>query len=417
MSQEPRLFNLSIKENIRLGSLTATEEEIFSAAEKAGVIKFVRQLPQGLDTNVGIKGGFLSGGQNQRIAYARAILKNPKILLLDETTSSLDNKTEALIIETLKEIGVGRTTIIIAQRLKTVVHASFIYVFKQEEVIEQGSHEALLAQKGNYYGLYSRQNPFYGKEEIDIEAAIAAETIIQLRKASWLNKQAQQSPEKNQGHEEDHTPLKRQLDLVRSRVFPQHLRWVLLRREHYYVCREDGDDMLNDVYEAVLGRIVISLVIIVVFTLNNLTLSRVATNFTVRVRRMAFEAMLHYDQTYMDEKSDRASELTNILTLEAEKLYSMGLLIGIVLMVLTILVVGISIAIWHDWQLGIDFGAASPILAIGLARGFVQTGSLTSVDYQSNRSLAADVMLNVKQCTQPPGVLPAALHDQLLCPR
>jgi ATP-binding cassette subfamily B (MDR/TAP) protein 1 len=113
---------------------------------------------------------------------------------------------------------------------------------------------------------------------------------------------------------------------------------------------------------------------------------------------MAFEAMLHYDQNYMDEKSDRASELTNVLTVEAEKLYSMGgPLIGVVLMVLTSLFVGIVLGIWHDWQLGIVFGVAIPILAIGLARGFVQTSSLTSVDYQSNRSLAADVILNVKQ--------------------
>jgi ATP-binding cassette subfamily B (MDR/TAP) protein 1 len=405
VSQEPLLFNLSIKENIRLGSLTATDEEIVSAAEKAGVLKYVGRLPQGLDTNVGTKGGFLSGGQKQRIAIARAILKNPKILLLDEATSSLDNKTEALIIETLKEIGVGRTTIIIAQRLKTVVHANSIYVFKQGKVIEQGSHEALMAQKGNYYGLYSRQNPFYGEEEIDIEAEKAAEAIIPAQEAQLAGQAVPAMTFKKT------KAMKRIFSLLKGR-------WILLSlgcflsicagvtfpvfgyylgESIYYICREDGDDMLNDVYEAVLARIVISLVIILVFTLNNLILSRLATNFTARVRRMAFKAMLHYDQTYMDEKSDRPSELTNILTVEAEKLHSIGPLFGVALMVFASLFVGIVLGIWHDWQLGIVFGAAIPILAIGLARGFVQKVSLTSVDYQSNRSLAADVILNAKQ--------------------
>jgi ATP-binding cassette subfamily B (MDR/TAP) protein 1 len=405
VSQEPLLFNLSIKENIRLGSLTATDEEIVSAAEKAGVSKYVGLLPQGLDTNVGTKGGFLSAGQKQRVAIARAILKNPKILLLDEATSSLDNKTEALIIETLKDIGVGRTTIIIAQRLKTSVHANSIYVFKQGKVIEQGSHEALLAQKGNYYGLYSRQNPFLKQEEIDIEAAKAAEAIISAQERQLAGQAGPaMTCKKTRGMMKIFNLLRGNWILLSLGCFFSICGGVTLPafgyylgESIYYVCREDGDDMLNDVYNAMLGRIVLSGVIFIAFTLNNLTLSRVAFNFTVRVRRMAFEAMLHYDQTYMDEKSDRPSELTDILTVEAEKLYSIGPLIGVVLMVFTSLFVGIVLGIWHGWQLGVVFGAAIPILAIGLARGFVQTGSLTSVDYQSNRSLAADVILNLKQ--------------------
>mmetsp|Transcript_16988 Transcript_16988/g.30571 ORF Transcript_16988/g.30571 Transcript_16988/m.30571 type:complete len:511 (+) Transcript_16988:480-2012(+) len=110
VSQEPLLFNMSIRENIALGKKDASDEEILRAAEMAGVMVYVPRLPQGINTNVGTKGGFLSGGQKQRIAIARAILKNPKILLLDEATSSLDNKTEAVIIKTLKQIGKDRSS-------------------------------------------------------------------------------------------------------------------------------------------------------------------------------------------------------------------------------------------------------------------------------------------------------------------
>jgi ATP-binding cassette subfamily B (MDR/TAP) protein 1 len=403
VSQEPLLFNLSIKENIRLGQLTATEADIEKAAEMAGVMSYVGRLPQGLNTNVGTKGSFLSGGQKQRIAIARAILKNPKILLLDEATSSLDNKTEALIMETLRQIGKDRTTVIIAQRLKTIVHANTIFVFKRGTLIEQGTHDSLLAQRGNYFGLYSRQNPAHVQEEaIDIEAVKAAEAIVPVGKSQQVQPVAFKKTK----------AMKKILNLLKGNwillalgcffsicagiTFP--LIGYYLGESIYYVCAEDGDDMLNDVYEAFQMMLVVSLAIIIVFSLNNLTLTRVATNFVVRVRRMAFEAMLHYDQAHMDERADRCSELTNTLTVEAEKLYSMGgPIIGLALMVLASLITGVSIGIWLDWQLGITFGSAMPLLIIGIARGFVQNGNLTSVDYQTNRALAADVILNVKQ--------------------
>eukprot|EP00359_Climacostomum_virens_P007673 CAMPEP_0204904760 /NCGR_PEP_ID=MMETSP1397-20131031/5046_1 /ASSEMBLY_ACC=CAM_ASM_000891 /TAXON_ID=49980 /ORGANISM="Climacostomum Climacostomum virens, Strain Stock W-24" /LENGTH=143 /DNA_ID=CAMNT_0052073579 /DNA_START=164 /DNA_END=591 /DNA_ORIENTATION=- len=132
--------------------------------------------------------------------------------------------------------------------------------------------------------------------------------------------------------------------------------------------------------------------------MNNLLLCNVSLTFTIKVRRMALFSMLPYDQSFMDLKSDRANELINILTVEAEKLYSMeGPVIGVSLMVVVALLAGSGIAIWHDWLLGIVFSSAVPMLLLGLARGFVQTSSLTNVNYQSNRALASDVILNVKQ--------------------
>jgi ATP-binding cassette subfamily B (MDR/TAP) protein 1 len=127
VSQEPLLFNLTIQDNIRLGRLEATDAEVEQADQRAGVMAYARGLPEGLKTKVGSKGSFLSGGQKQRIAIARAIIKTPKFLLLDEATSSLDNRTEAALQLTLDEIGKETSTLVIAQRLKTVTHAHNIY--------------------------------------------------------------------------------------------------------------------------------------------------------------------------------------------------------------------------------------------------------------------------------------------------
>jgi ATP-binding cassette subfamily B (MDR/TAP) protein 1 len=404
VSQEPLLFNLSIKENIRLGQLTATDAEIEKAAEMAGVMSYVGRLPQGLNTNVGTKGSFLSGGQKQRIGIARAILKNPKILLLDEATSSLDNKTEARIMETLKQIGKDRTTLIIAQRLKTITHADFIFVFKHGSLIEQGTHESLLAQQGNYFSLYSRQNPLQVEEAIDIEAAKAKAIATQIQPKKEGQVQAQ-GFKKTRAFKNVVKLLRGNWGYITVAIllniaagFTYPLTGYYFGESIYYYCTEDGEDMLNDVYEAFIAQLVISSAILVIFTFNNFILTKLSLQFVIRARRLAFEAMLHYDQTHMDEKADRCNELTNVLTVGSEMLHSMGgPVIGFTVMVVTALVTGVIIATWLNWQLGLVLGACMPLFCIGLARGFIQNGRLTSVNYQSNRALAADVILNVKQ--------------------
>ena len=134
--QEPHLFAGTIRENIRYGREEATEEELIQAAVQANAYSFIMQLPQGLDTQVGERGGQLSGGQRQRIAIARAILKNAPILLLDEATASLDNESEQLVQDALKQLMRGRTTVAIAHRLSTIQHADKIIVMHEGEIVE-----------------------------------------------------------------------------------------------------------------------------------------------------------------------------------------------------------------------------------------------------------------------------------------
>jgi len=155
--QEPILFADTIRENIRYGRLEASQTEIEAAAEAANATEFIARTPKGLDTIVGERGVRLSVGQRQRIAIARALLKDAPILILDEATSSLDSITEQAIQETLNEVMQGKTVIVVAHRLSTIAHLDRILVFDQGRIVEDGTHNELLALGGSYHQLWSRQ--------------------------------------------------------------------------------------------------------------------------------------------------------------------------------------------------------------------------------------------------------------------
>ena len=155
--QETIIFGGTVRENIAYGRFDATEEEIIQAAKSANAHEFIAQLPNGYETSIGERGMQISGGQRQRLAIARAILKDPRILILDEATSSLDTESEALIQEALANLMKGRTTFVIAHRLSTVMNADRILVLKDGEIIESGTHSQLFAKNGLYRRLCDAQ--------------------------------------------------------------------------------------------------------------------------------------------------------------------------------------------------------------------------------------------------------------------
>ena len=155
--QEPLLFSMSIRDNLRYGRLDATDEEIVAAAQAANAHDFISRLPEGYDTVLGERGSRLSGGERQRICVARAFLKDSPILILDEPTSSIDSKTEAVILDSLDRLMEGRTTFMIAHRLSTIRRADWILVMDQGSVVEQGRHDDLLAAGGLYRQLHDLQ--------------------------------------------------------------------------------------------------------------------------------------------------------------------------------------------------------------------------------------------------------------------
>ena len=157
VNQEPILFNASVFENIAFGVEGATLEKVRQAAEVAHADEFINEMPAGYDTNIGDRGGKLSGGQRQRLSIARAVYKNPPILILDEATSALDTKSERLVQSALDHLMEGRTTIVIAHRLSTIRRADEICVMHEGEIVERGRHEELLALDGYYKRLCDMQ--------------------------------------------------------------------------------------------------------------------------------------------------------------------------------------------------------------------------------------------------------------------
>jgi subfamily B ATP-binding cassette protein MsbA len=158
VTQDSILFNDTIKANIALGKLDATDEEIIEALKIANAYEFVKDLPEGIYANVGDSGNKLSGGQKQRLSIARAVLKNPPIMILDEATSALDTESERLVQQALENMMQNRTSVVIAHRLSTIQKADMIVVMQKGEIVEQGTHDELLAKSGTYSKLVTMQS-------------------------------------------------------------------------------------------------------------------------------------------------------------------------------------------------------------------------------------------------------------------
>ncbi len=158
VTQDSILFNDSVIENIKLGKKEASNEEVQEAAEIANAYEFIKNLPNQYDTHIGDGGNKLSGGQKQRISIARAVIKNPPIMILDEATSALDTESEQLVQVALEKMMKNRTSLVIAHRLSTIQNADNIVVMKKGEIVEQGKHDELLERKGEYYKLVSMQS-------------------------------------------------------------------------------------------------------------------------------------------------------------------------------------------------------------------------------------------------------------------
>ena len=158
VSQDSILFNDTIENNIKLGVQDATESQILEASKIANAYEFIKDLPGQFNNNIGDSGNTISGGQKQRLSIARAVLKNPPIMILDEATSALDTESEQLVQIALEKMMQNRTSLVIAHRLSTIQKADKIVVMKKGKIVEQGKHDELLTKKGEYFKLVTMQS-------------------------------------------------------------------------------------------------------------------------------------------------------------------------------------------------------------------------------------------------------------------
>ena len=179
--QEPSLFNDTIYNNILYGNRNANRFQVEKAAQTANIHSFIMTLPDGYDTIVGEGGIQMSGGEKQRISIARAVLRDPKILILDEATSALDKENEQLVEEALEEASKGRTTIVIAHKLSTIVGADVSVVIDNGRVVELGSHSELMKQEGMYYKLMLKQSKLMNAENGEIVEPYKRSQVKDLR--------------------------------------------------------------------------------------------------------------------------------------------------------------------------------------------------------------------------------------------
>jgi ATP-binding cassette subfamily B protein len=178
VQQTPFIFSGTIQKNIAYGKLDASEADIIKAAKSVGAHEFIMNLPKGYQTILRDGGSDLSVGQKQLLAFARAIVRNPTIMILDEATSSIDTETEAMIQKAINQTLKGRTAIVIAHRLSTIVDADRILVMEAGKIIEDGNHRALMAQKGVYHKLYMNQ---FAELKVEQQIATFDEQIASLK--------------------------------------------------------------------------------------------------------------------------------------------------------------------------------------------------------------------------------------------
>ncbi|KAK9369836.1 P-loop containing nucleoside triphosphate hydrolase protein [Lipomyces kononenkoae] len=451
VSQEPTLFGCSVFENVAHGligtpyenaSLAEKRELVIEACKQANAMVFIDTLPEGLDTNVGERGFLMSGGQKQRIAIARAIVGNPKILLLDEATSALDTKSEGIVQEALDRASKNRTTIVIAHRLSTIKDADCIVVMRKGTILETGTHNELLAKRGEYYGLVEAQRIHKQKEEI-IEAmqkshaaSSSSSSSDSDSMSSILDEKASLQKSSDTSYEKDTDAL---LDLAKTKTgksvasaaflsslanestqsnygFFETIGFLIKLsgpENHFNIvgaifsgilglsypalglfygrCIEalrsypqDTEFMLNEInYFA--GLFFMLSVVAFLSSVISLSLFAFAGQKLVRrIRLMTIRQMLRQDISYFDRDENTVGSLTSTLSRDAQAIEGLsGTTLGQLLSSSVIVVSSITLAIVIAWNLGLVTTACVPLL---LSAGFYRFYILAQFQRKAQQS-------------------------------
>ncbi|CAF3900579.1 unnamed protein product [Adineta steineri] len=425
VSQEPILFGISIYENIRFGKMNATRAEIEQAAEQANAHNFIMKLPNKYETLVGERGIQLSGGEKQRIALARALVKQPTILLLDEATSALDNVSERIVQEALDRACKNRTTIVIAHRLTTIQNADYIYVLDKGSVIEEGTHETLLVKEGGTYQtmvkMQQSEKTIGTQDGLMNMAKAAAEDEEQLLERVRLLSDSEA------------TDINRRTSMMSSReksVFVRLLKmnspeWMFiligcvacllggLRGPLFSILfakiiNEFNDCKYSDVRRRVLITsslfILIGAVFMILHFFQFVAFGVAGAKIVSRLRSKAFGCFLRQEVAYFDRPENSSGAVCNQLSSNAAAIENIvGSRLGVICETLSLSIFGFVLGLFFNWQLTLIIAIPFVIILIVSViqirlSSWLKTQS--DVIYSQASSLAVEVITNMRTVKQ-----------------
>ncbi|GKB17596.1 AAA+ ATPase domain-containing protein, partial [Tanacetum coccineum] len=389
VGQEPVLFANTILENILIGKENATKDEAIAACIVVNAHKFISDLPQGYDTQVGDKGTQLSGGQKQRIALARAMIKDPKILLLDEPTSALDPTSESLVQQAIDKISKGRTTIVIAHRLATVKNAETIIVLEQGSVIEIGDHHQLMAKEGAYFSLiklaseavssnhFSEMSPNY--ETSSTYNLLKQNHVYSISMSGYMksvqdvNHQTQtqtRKPTKTSSYTiSDVCKLQKpeggllffgiifaMLAGAILSLFP-----LVLGQALVYYFNPDKSRLKRDVGYLCLALVGLGLGCILTMTGQQGFCGWAGTKLTKRVRDLLFQSILKQEPGWFDSETNSTGSLVSKLSVDCISFRSvLGDRYSVLFMGLSAAAVGLGVSFYLEWRLALMATVLTP---------------------------------------------------------
>ncbi|XP_072268653.1 ATP-binding cassette sub-family B member 5-like [Pyxicephalus adspersus] len=407
VSQEPVLFATTIKNNIRYGRLDVTDEEIERAAKEANAYDFIMELPDKFETLAGERGAQLSGGQKQRIAIARALVRNPRILLLDEATSALDTESESVVQAALDKASEGRTTIVIAHRLSTVWTADLIVVLENGSVAEKGTHSELLEKKGIYHSLATAQAIQRSVESETGQGTLEKPSLVQRINSNLSTGKFSMS---EKGEEDDVVEEEEEQKLPKISFFRllklNKSEWpyilfgtlaaminggahpafsILFAKAIAIFGTNDQEFIQREINLYCIIITVIGVVSFFTYFTQGFMFGRSGEVLTMRLRHMAFKAMLRQEISWFDDKKNNTGALTTRLATDASQIQTAtGSRLGLIAENFAVMILCLVISLVFGWELALLILALTPVL---ITSGFLELRALTGFANRDKKQL------------------------------
>ncbi|XP_049878557.1 multidrug resistance protein homolog 49-like [Pectinophora gossypiella] len=431
VGQEPVLFAGSIKDNIRMSNPSCTDEEIIVAAKQAYCHNFIKNLPEEYNTMIGERGAQLSGGQKQRIAIARALVRKPKILILDEATSALDSQSEAKVQRALDAAAQNRTTVMVSHRLATVLNADRIVLIDKGEVVEQGTHEELINQKGRYYQLVLENEPSIAPETggtAGTENKESKPKRLRLNRPP-LSKLASVESVKSaesESESEDEMEIPERKEFVIKPTTWQIMKlcepekWLMVLGVIAAICVGSTFPMFAVLFGETYGLFessdenwvrsetnIIAILFLLVGVLTGIGIfvqiyifNLTGVRLTARLRVAAFRAMLKQEIGWFDDPFNGVGALCSRLAADAAAVQgATGTRIGALMQATATILIGITLSMYYTWQMTLVSLISVPmVIGAVVLEGRVLAGGLETVRLASDRAntIATEAITNIR---------------------